>query len=197
MKISKMKSTIGALVITIASSISIVSAKEATAGAYKVDPSHSTVSFTVSHLKTSNLTGRFNTVAGDINLGAKDKSSVKIVIQTSSIDTNHKKRDAKLRGPDFFNAIQYPAIKFVSSIVNFNSKGEPTSIKGNLSMRGKTKEVILKVNFVGAGKDPWGGYRTGYDATTTIKRSDFGMNYMPGGIGNDIKITLNIEAIKT
>ncbi|MFV1984974.1 MAG: YceI family protein [Thiohalomonadales bacterium] len=196
MKNKMMKNIIGVIAITIASSTITVSAEVATAGAYKIDSAHSTVLFTVSHLGTSNLTGRFNTVAGDMNFTAKGKSSVEITIQTNSIDTNHQKRDAHLRSPDFFNAKQYPVIKFVSNKVNYNAKGEPTSINGKLSMHGKTKAVTLNVSSVGAGKDPWGGYRAGYDATTTIKRSEFGMNFMPGGIGDDIKITLNIEATK-
>jgi len=173
-----------------------VLAEVATAGAYMIDPAHTTVQFTVSHLGTSNLAGRFNTVEGGINLEPNGDSSVEVTIQTNSVDTNHEKRDIHLRSPDFFNAKQYPVMKFVSDKVTYNSMGEPVSVAGKLSLHGETQDIALTVKPVGAGEDPWGGYRVGYDATTTIQRSNFGMDFMPGGIGDDISITLNIEAIK-
>ncbi len=190
------KTTFSAAAVAIALSANPVSAEVATAGTYKIDPAHTNVQFSVSHLGTSNTVGRFNTVAGDISLKPNGKSRVEVTIQTKSVDSNHQKRDAHLRGPDFFNAKQYPVIKFVSDKVSYNSKGEPVSVSGKLSLHGKIQNVTLTVKPVGAGKDPWGGYRAGYDATTIIKRSAFGMNFMPGGIGDDINITLNIEAIK-
>ena len=190
------KTTFGAVAVAMALSANSVSAEVAAGGSYKIDPAHTNVQFSVSHLGTSNLVGRFNTVAGDISLKPNGNSKVEVTIQTKSVDTNHEKRDVHLRGPDFFNVKQYPVMKFVSDKVSYNSKGEPTSVVGKLSLHGKTQKVTLTVKPVGAGKDPWGGYRAGYDATTTIKRSAFGMNYMPGGIGDDINITLNIEAIK-
>jgi polyisoprenoid-binding protein YceI len=196
MKNTMMKNTLGALVLAIACNATSVSADVATAGAYKIDPAHSTVQFTVKHLGTSNLTGRFNDVTGKFNFIPNGQSSAEVTIQTGSVYTNHQKRDAHLRSPDFFNAKQYPVIKFASSKVNYNPKGEPISITGKLTMHGKTQVVTLKITPVGAGNDPWGGYRVGYDATTNIKRSAFGMNFMPGGIGDDINITLSIEAIK-
>ena len=185
-----------ALALAITLSSTPVSAEVASAGSYKIDPGHTTVLFTVSHLGTSNLVGRFNTVAGNLSLDPKGDSRVEVTIQTDSVDTNHEKRDVHLRGPDFFNAKQYPVMKFVSTKVSYNSEGEPVSVTGNLSLHGDTQSVTLDVKPVGAGNDPWGGYRAGYDATTTIKRSAFGMNFLPGGIGDDISITLNIEAIK-
>jgi len=190
------KNTVNAAAVAIILSATTVSAEVAPAGSYKIDPGHTNVQFSVSHLGFSNLIGRFNTIAGDINLKPKGDSKVEVTIQTGSVDSNHEKRDAHLRGPDFFNAKQYPVMKFVSNKVSYNAKGEPVSVTGKLSLHGKTQNVTLDINPVGAGKDPWGGYRIGYDATTTIKRSAFGMNYMPGGIGDDISITLNIEAIK-
>jgi polyisoprenoid-binding protein YceI len=187
---------VAALALAIALSSTPVSAEVASAGSYKIDPDHTTVLFTVSHLGTSNLVGRFNSVAGNLSLDPKGDSRVEVTIQTDSVDTNHEKRDVHLRGPDFFNAKQYPVMKFVSTKVSYNSEGEPVSVTGKLSLHGDTQSVTLDVKPVGAGNDPWGGYRAGYDATTTIKRSAFGMNFMPGGIGDDISINLNIEAIK-
>jgi len=196
MKNSIFKTAFGAAAIVIALNATSVSAEVATAGSYKIDPAHTNVQFSVSHLGTSNLIGRFNKVAGDISLKSNGNSTVEVTIQTNSVDSNHQKRDKHLRSPDFFNAKQYPVMKFVSNKVSNNNKGEPVSVTGKLSLHGVTKNITLAVTPVGAGKDPWGGYRAGYDATTTIKRSEFGMNFMPGGIGDDISITLNIEAIK-
>lgn len=196
MKNSIFKTAYSAAAIAIALNTTSVLAEVATAGSYKIDPAHTNVQFSVSHLGTSNLVGRFNNVAGDISLKSNGDSRVEVTIQTNSVDSNHEKRDKHLRSPDFFNAKQYPLMKFVSNKVSHNNKGEPVSVTGKLSLHGVTQDVTLAVKPVGAGKDPWGGYRAGYDATTTIKRSVFGMNFMPGGIGDDISITLNIEAIK-
>lgn len=164
-------------------------------GSYKIDPAHTSVTFSVNHLGTSELVGRFNTVEGHFTLAPKGNSKVEVSIAAASVDTNHKKRDDHLRSPDFFNAKQYPQIKFTSGNVDFSIDG-PKEIKGKLSLHGKTRPVTLAVAPVGAGSDPWGGYRVGYKATTIIKRSDYGMTFMKGGIGDDIKVTLNIEAIK-
>jgi len=165
-------------------------------GTYKIDPNHSTIHFKVNHLGYSEMTGRFNTFEGTLTLN-KNKSSLNVSIQSNSIDTNHEKRDDHLRSPDFFNVKQFPTIQFSSTKITVNSKGEPISIKGKLSLHGKTNNATFTLTPIGAGKDPWGGYRAGYNATTIIKRSDYGMNFMVGGgIGDEVEITLNIETIK-
>jgi len=196
MNTEMIKTSFTAAAMAIALISTSVSAEVAPAGSYKIDPGHTNVMFSVSHLGFSNLVGRFNKMEGDISLNPKGNSKVTVNIKTASVDSNHDKRDTHLRGPDFFNVKQYPVMKFVSNKVSYNANGEPVKVSGKLSLHGKTKPVTLAVTPIGAGKDPWGGYRIGYDATTTIKRSDFGMNYMQGGIGDDIQITLNIEAIK-
>ncbi len=119
-----------------------------------------------------------------------------MTIQTASVDTNHPKRDEHLRSPDFFNSKQFPVMRFVSRKLAYNTAGEPVRVEGDLELHGVTKPVTLAVTPVGAGNDPWGGYRAGYSVAATLKRSDFGMSFMPGGIGDDIAITLQIEAIK-
>ncbi|HHJ16220.1 MAG TPA: hypothetical protein ENJ80_05925 [Gammaproteobacteria bacterium] len=171
-------------------------AEVAAPGNYRIDPAHTTVLFTVNHLGTSELTGRFNVVEGNFVIGPNQAPGVDVSIKTASVDTNHDKRDAHLRSPDFLNSKQYPVMRFVSDKVSYDKQGQPVSLHGKLSLHGETKPVSLALSSVGAGKDPWGGYRAGFNATTTLKRSDFGMNFMPGGIGNEITVTLNIEAIK-
>jgi polyisoprenoid-binding protein YceI len=192
-----MKSFYATTISTLAllSTLTSVSAETAKPGEYMIDPAHTTVTFSVNHLGTSNLVGRFNTIEGNFTLTPKGNSKVEVIIDTASVDTNHEKRDIHLRSPDFFNAKQYPKMKFTSTKVHFNN-GELGKIDGKLSLHGKTHAITLIADPVGAGSDPWGGYRAGYLVTTVIKRSDYGMDFMQGGIGDDIKISLNIEAIK-
>ncbi|MBC8212660.1 MAG: YceI family protein [Gammaproteobacteria bacterium] len=173
-----------------------VMAEMASAGNYTIDPGHTFVTFSVSHLGFSELQGRFNTVEGSMKYTPNGASSVEVTIDAASVDSNHQKRDDHLRGPDFFNAKQFPQIKFASSKVHYGASGEPSRVDGNFTLHGVTKAVSLDVTPVGAGSDPWGGYRSGYNASTKIKRSDYGMNYMPGGIGDEISIKLYIELTK-
>lgn len=197
-----MKSTINKMLQIVLGVATIVlmplsaNAASATTGKYKIDPNHSTILFSANHLGFSDMTGRFNKFSGNFVLNPKGGSKVDISIQTASIDTNHDKRDKHLRGPDFFNVKQYPVMRFAATKVDFNKRGEPIKIIGMLTLHGKTKPVTLSVKFVGAGKDPWGGYRLGYNAQAIIKRSAYDIKFMPDGIGDTVKIMLNIEAIK-
>ena len=197
MKYSIIKTSINAITLVGLLVISQTSfAEVAKAGNYKIDPAHTSINFSVSHLGISVLSGRFNTISGDLNFSPKGNSKVKVTIDTASVDTNHKKRNDHLKSPDFFNVKQFPEMTFSSNKVEYSSTGEPQKIIGSLSLHGETKPVTLNVKALGAGKDPWGGYRAGYTATTLIKRSDYGMKFMLGGIGDEISIVLNIEAIK-
>lgn len=166
-------------------------------GHYRIDPVHTSVLFSISHMGFSDLSGRFDDVKGNFNVNPKGKSKLEIRIKTASIDTNFKKRDDDLRGPDFFNARQYPFITFTSTQVKYNARGEPVSIIGNLKLHGKTRPLTLTIHAKRAANDPWGNYRSGYAATATIKRSDFGMNYDagPNGIGDQVKLKINMEAL--
>jgi polyisoprenoid-binding protein YceI len=171
------------------------SAQTADKGNYRIDPEHSTVHFTIGHLGLARFTGRFNQIKGDIVVdGAGDGNKVKAEIDVASIDTNSEKRDKHLRSPDYFNAVQFPKMTFESTKVSLPPGAEGT-MTGNLTMHGVTKPVTFKVRQIGAGKDPWGGYRAGYVATTTLKRSDFGMK-LSAGVGDEVEVSLGIEAIK-
>lgn len=197
MKYTITLSALSALFVLVSSGLSAPTyAESAAAGKYKIDQAHSTVEFSMSHLGVSYLVGRFNTFEGNITLIPNGKSEVNVTIQTASVDSNHQKRDDHLRGPDFFNSKQFPIMHFVSRKVNYNAAGEPVRVDGDLELHGVIKPVTLAVKPVGAGKDPWGGYRSGYTVTSTLKRSDFGMNFMSDGIGDDIAIIFQIEAVK-
>ena len=174
----------------------IAAAEDAASGNYKIDAGHSTVLFTVGHLGTSELTGRFNEIEGSFVLDKNKAPKVDVTIKTASVDTNHEKRNAHLRSPDFFNVKQYPVMHFTADKISYDPQGRPTRMHGKLTLHGKTKPVTFEISPVGAGKYPWGGYRAGFNARTTLKRSEFGMNFMPGGIGEEVSVALNIEAIK-
>ena len=160
---------------------------------YELDPVHSSATFSVNHLGIGNVHGRFNAISGTYVLdGAKSK--IKIEIPTDSIDTNAETRDQHLRSPDFFDAKQFPKMTFESTKMVPTAKG--LKIDGKLTLKGRTKAISVVATKVGEGKDPWGGFRTGYEATFTIKRTDFGIDFMPGGVGEDVVVTIALEGIK-
>lgn len=164
-------------------------------GSYAIDTSHTSVTFSVDHMGYSKVMGRFNELEGSLNVADKKSSSLDVVIKSASVDTNHDKRDDHLRSPDFFNVKQFPTITF-SSPVTLKGSEKTAKLKGELELLGVKKPVELTLTKGNEGKDPWGLYRIGYVATTTIKRSEFGMNFMQGGIGDEIDITINFEAVK-
>ncbi len=164
------------------------------AGNYQIDPVHSMVTFTVGHLGVSELVGRFDTISGSFSLDSanSDQARVSVQIPIDSLDTNFAQRNKDLLGPDYFNATQFPTMSFTSTKVQWQSRNAG-QLTGNLTLHGVTRPVTFNIRRIGAGPDPWGGYRSGYVATTTIKRSDFGMNYMLNGISDSILVQLNIE----
>ena len=171
---------------------------------YNIDTAHSNAQFTVRHMMISNVRGSFKKVGGSIlydpdNLTA---SAVEATIDAASINTNDEQRDGHLRSADFLNAERYPSITFKSTkIARVND--EETSVTGNLTIHGVTKEVVLRVEGpTPESKDPFGNTRIGISAFTKIKRSDFGLTWNAtletGGIlvGDDLKIEIDISAIK-
>lgn len=172
-----------------------VLAQSADKGNYKIDPVHSQAHFTVTHLGVSRFTGRFDSIKGEIVVdGNGDANKVKAEIDVASVNSNFPDRDKHLRSPDFFNAAQFPKMTFESIKVSIPDSGDG-AMSGNLTLHGVTKPVTFKLKHIGAAKDPWGGYRSGYVATTTIKRSEFGIKFA-GGTGDDVDVAINIEAIK-
>jgi polyisoprenoid-binding protein YceI len=189
-----LKKSLIAGVLTAALSQNAISSELTSPGKYIIDQQHSGITFEVNHLGYTDVVGRFNNISGDFNIST-DQSSLNIAIQSASIDTNHDKRDDHLRSPDFFNAKQFPVISFSSSLEIEDSNGQ-SFIEGTLELLGVSKPIKLNIKKGKEGKDPWGLYRTGYSATGVIKRSEYGMNFMQGGLGDDIHIKMNIEAVK-
>ena len=166
---------------------------------YKVDPVHSSVNFRVKHMGTSYAHGRFNAVEGKFALDDADpsKSSFEVKIKAASVDTNHKIRDGHLTGPDLFNAKQYPTISFKSTKVSPGTDGTSMSVTGDLTFHGVTKPIIVKMEKVGTGKGMKGEALAGVESEFVIKRSDFGVKAMTGMLGEDVRVTVSLEGVKS
>lgn len=164
---------------------------------FKLDPAHTQALFKASHMGISYTFGRFNDVSGHFkfNESNPEKNSVKLTIDTTSIDTNHKKRDKHLRSPDFFNAKQFPKMTFKSS--NFEKTGDDTyEVTGDLTLHGKTKEISFDVKHVGSGKGPKKNFRRGFYAEFQLDRTQFGVDYMPKALGKEVTVMVSAEGIK-
>lgn len=179
----------------------LLCASPAWATVYAIDPDHTTVSFKIRHLFTK-VEGTFNEFEGAFTYVPGDPPQWKTnaTIQAASIDTRVEKRDQHLRSKDFFSVERYPTLTFVSTEI---ADVTPTSAKlhGDLTIHGVTKPVVFDLAIHGEGKDPWGNIRSGFTATTTINRKDFGLTWneiLETGqflVGDDVEITLEVEGI--
>ncbi|MCW9047575.1 MAG: YceI family protein [Gammaproteobacteria bacterium] len=166
---------------------------------YMIDTkgAHAFIQFRVQHLGYSWLYGRFNEFSGQFSYDEKapEKASVEVTIKTASVDSNHAERDKHLRSDDFLDVKKYPEAKFISTgyTPGKNGKGR---LKGNLTLHGVTKPVEIEMYSVGAGKDPWGGYRRGFEGKTKFAMSDFGIVKDLGPKSKDVEMTLSLEGIK-
>jgi polyisoprenoid-binding protein YceI len=172
-------------------------AKTVLANEYTVDPSHTYVSFAVSHLGFSTMRGQFDQQRGSLHFDpAAKKAAVMIEIEAASIDTGHDKRDSHLRSPDFLNAVEYPTITFESTDVTWNGE-QPATVIGNLTLLGVSKPVTLTITSMKCGTNPVNKKETcGFDATGSIKRTDFGVNYGAPAIGDVLDLNIEFEANK-
>ena len=169
---------------------------------FAIDVPHSSVGFSVKHLLISNVKGNFKDFSGTIMFDESDmtKSSVEVIIKTTSIDTDNADRDAHLRSEDFFHVEKFPEITFKSSAVKKTDDG--FEMVGMLTMHGVSKEVTIPFEFLGRVTGPMGKERLGFEGYTKIDRKDFGITWNKvldaGGltVGNEVKIELNIEAVK-
>jgi polyisoprenoid-binding protein YceI len=162
------------------------------AGTYAVDTGHTQVTFTVLHFGFSDFTAQAGGATGSLTIDPKAPSNAKvdITIPASGIVTTVKALDEHLATADFFDAATYPTIKFVSTSVK--ATGTKAVITGNLTLHGVTKPVVLNATLIGAGDNPMSKkLNVGFAATTTIKRSEFGMaKYVPV-VSDNVKIQIN------
>jgi polyisoprenoid-binding protein YceI len=169
---------------------------------WAIDPVHSSVEFAVRHLMITTVKGRFTDVQGTVVLDDANPAAAnaEITVGVASIDTRDAQRDAHLRSADFFEAEAHPTLTFRSKRAG-NLSGDHFTLVGDLTIHGVTREVTLDVTSEGRSKDPWGGERAGYSATTKIKRSDFGLTWNQlletGGlaVSDDVKITLDVQLV--
>lgn len=166
------------------------------AGSYKIDVDHSHAYFVVSHLGITPFMGRFDDIQGVFLVGDRpDKSSVKASIRVDSINTKQQKIEEHLRSQDFFDAARFPTMEFVSTKAGWNAKGEGT-LSGQLTIHGVTRPVDFNLRLTGVGAGFRGETRAGFEARTTLKRSDFGMKWgLPNVVGETVEITLAIEGV--
>jgi polyisoprenoid-binding protein YceI len=166
-------------------------------GVYRVDPVHSSLVFRVKHSGVSWFYGRFNGLAGEITLDEAhpEKSAVNFTVQTESVDTGNAKRDQHLRSPDFFNAEEFPEITFKSEKVTGGKDGA-LRVAGTLTLHGESKPVELDVETVGLEENPRGGMLAGWEATFMLNRAEFGVGESGGGLGDDVRVTISVEARK-
>ena len=165
----------------------------ARAAEYEIDPSHAFIQFRISHLGYSVLTGRFNQFAGKFNWDQANlqAANIEVVVDTASIDSNWAERDKHLRGADFLDVEKFPKAVFKGTKYTGDAKGG--KMEGMLTLHGVTKPLTLDVQFIGEGPDPWGGYRAGFKAQTTLRRADFGMTYDLGPSAQTMEFDLFVE----
>jgi len=165
---------------------------------YTIDASHSSVGFSIRHI-VSRTTGRFNDFNGSITYDAENpaNSSVTATISMASLDTDNARRDGHVKSADFFDVEKYPEMTFVSS--SAEAKGDMLMIKGDFTMHGVTRKVVLPVEVLGVGMHPMSKKAVaGFQADLVVKRSDFGVNTwtdVAGVLGDEVKVTLIVEAL--
>ncbi len=168
-----------------------------TPGAWTVDAAHSEVGFVARHLMVTKVRGTFEQFDAEVKVGDQfEDSSVSATVQTASVTTGSADRDKHLHSSDFFEIETYPTMTFNSTAVT------PDTLEGDLTIKGVTQPVTFDLEFAGVSPDPWGGTRAGFEATTTIRRKDFGLSFdvpVEGGgtlVSDKIQIVLDIQLVK-
>lgn len=166
---------------------------------YKIDNKHSFANWSIRHV-VAKTSGTFTDITGKVEIDRKNlaNSSVQAKINVLSVNSAHAKRDEHILKEDYLNAAKYSEMTFVSTkVVALNeTEGEMT---GKFTMNGVTREITFPFKVLGFGSDPWGGFRSGFEAKTSLKASDYGFPWpqKPNApVGDDIEITLLIEGIR-
>ena len=164
--------------------------QSASAETFKIDPVHTSVIFKIQHMGVSNFYGRFNDASGSYSLDPAN-GNIDVVVKTASLDTNNKKRDSDVLGPNFFNGTEFPTITFKSNKIS--KAGDKLTAAGDLSFHGVTKPITVTLATVGP-KQTRMGTRSGFETTFTIKRSDYGFAQAgQDGLGDEVQLTISVE----
>lgn len=166
-------------------------------GTYNLDPAHSSVGFTVRHAMVTKVRGEFTDFDATLTIAEDPAASTASgTVRTASVDTRNADRDAHVRGEDFFAVDQYPEMVFKASSFDVDSTGNGT-VTGDLTIKATTKPVTFEVETFGVEEDPFGNTRIGFEARTTINRSDFGIDFQAplnsGGMLVSEKVAIEIE----
>ncbi|MFO1443805.1 YceI family protein [Bacillus sp. Bva_UNVM-123] len=170
---------------------------------WAIDPTHSSVDFSIKHMMIANVKGTFNSFDAQIEANPEDltSASIEFKVDLSSIDTRNVDRDNHLRSADFFDVENNPTMTFNATSIESKGDGE-YDVKGDLSLHGVTQKETFTVTYEGSGKDPWGNEKAGFTVEGAIKRSDYGLTWNSaletGGVlvGDKVKISLDIQAAK-
>jgi polyisoprenoid-binding protein YceI len=166
-------------------------------GDFIIDPEHSSILFRVKHLGITFVSGRFNRATGRYVApgGETGKAEIDIRVRIMDIDSGNAVRDEHLRSPEFFHAEKYPWITFKSVSIELLS-AESFKVAGDLSFHGVTRRITIEAVKTGNREDGQAQIRTGFQATFTIRRSDYGMKHMLGGIGDRVELTVTVEGVR-
>ncbi len=178
-----------------------------TSTAWKLDPTHSSVEFSVKHMMMTTVRGRFKNVTATLTADEEHPEGccVEVRIETASIDTGVADRDAHLRGPDFFDAGHWPQITFRSTRIEGNppkEEGDRFRVVGELTIRDSAMEVVLDCEYQGRGTDPWGKTRAGFSFRTEIDRREWGLKWNQaletGGVlvANKVRIEGEVQFVR-
>jgi polyisoprenoid-binding protein YceI len=171
-------------------------------GEWQIDSAHTTVEFVARHLMVTKVRGRFTGVEGTIHVADNPAESwAEVKVDPASVESGDDQRDTHLRSPDFFDVERYPEITFSSTKIEGGSPGHFV-VRGDLTVRGVTRPVALDVEYAGVARDPWGGLRAGFSASTEVNREDFGLTWNvaleTGGVlvGKKARLEFEIQAVK-
>lgn len=153
---------------------------------------HAFIQFRIQHLGYSWLYGRFDKFSGNFSYdeAKPEEAKVEVTIDTTSVNSNHAERDKHLSSNDFLDVEKFPEAKFVST------KYSDGKLQGNLTLRGVTKPITIDVKEIGAGADPWGGFRRGFEGSTQFALADFGIEKDLGPASKEVEMILSIEGVK-
>jgi len=172
------------------------------AGTWNIDPTHTSIGFSVRHAMVSKVRGTFADFSGALTIDGVDlaASSAELTIQAASIDTQNADRDGHLVSADFLDVENFPTLTFTSTAVTVD--GPDVAVTGDLTIRGVTRSVTVNYEYIGTSMDPFGFTRVGFEGTAKISRKDFGLTWNAaletGGVlvGDEITLVLDVEAVK-
>ncbi|WP_405623199.1 YceI family protein [Streptomyces sp. NBC_00076] len=172
-------------------------------GEWVIDPAHSRIGFSVRHAMVTTVRGAFTDYQSRLYFDGRDpaRSKAEIIVSTAGVDTGVEQRDAHLVGRDFLDAATYPRLRFASTAVEV-SGNDVYRMTGDLTIKAVTRPVVLELTYIGHVTDPFGYERVGFDGTTTINRSEWGLTYSSklaeGGamVSEKVRLQLDIAAIR-